>query len=56
MGVSFMALGLAPTLGLTSWPDGATGLRAVAVGLALVLGGLAAALASLTLADPGQVW
>jgi hypothetical protein len=56
MGLGFVALGLAPALGVTSWPDGVGGVRAVAVGLLLVAGGLAAVIASLTLADPGQVW
>lgn len=55
LGVAFLALGVFAVAGGRHWPEPAGG-RALGLGLALIVAGVVAVVASLTVTDPSRIW
>lgn len=55
LGVAFLALGVFAVAGGRHWPEPAAG-RALGLGLTLIVAGVAAIVASLTVTDPSRIW
>ncbi len=56
LGIGFLVLGLVAVVGSRQGVEAIAGNRALGVGLALVVAGAAAIVASLTVADPNRIW